>query len=136
VEPVIWSEKFSVGVEEMDQQHQQLIKLLNLLISAQGRLHVHSEEVSDALTEMTRYAQIHFKAEEKLMEAYAYPGLEDQKMQHRIFRKKTVDLCTATIHGVEVVPEVILLYLADWWVNHILKEDKSYRSFLNKKGVT
>ena len=88
MEPVPWSEKFSVGVRELDQQHQQLIKMLNLLISTQGTTNTHSETISDILTEMTRYAQTHFKTEERLMEAYGYPGLEDQKLQHRDFRKK------------------------------------------------
>jgi hypothetical protein len=38
MELVQWSEKFSVGVRELDEQHQQLIKLLNILISTQGTI--------------------------------------------------------------------------------------------------
>lgn len=77
MEPVQWSEKFSVGVREMNQQHQQLIKMLNLLISTQGTTNTHSEMVSDTLLAMTRYAQAHFKAEENLMEAYGFPGFDE-----------------------------------------------------------
>jgi len=88
MELVQWSEKFSVGVRVLDEQHQQLIKLLNLLISTQGTATTRSETISDTLMAMTRYAQAHFKAEESLMEAYDYPGLEEQKIQHRDFRKK------------------------------------------------
>jgi hemerythrin len=88
MEPVQWSEKFSVGVRELDQQHQQLIKLLNRLISTQGTINTHSETVSDIIMAMTRHAQAHFKAEERLMAAYGFPGLEEQKIQHRDFRKK------------------------------------------------
>jgi hemerythrin len=88
MEPVQWSEKFSVGVRELDQQHQQLVKLLNILISTQGTINTRSETISDTLMAMTRYAQVHFKTEERLMEAYGYPGLEEQKFQHRDFRKK------------------------------------------------
>jgi len=43
MELVQWSEKFSVGVRELDEQHQQLIKLLNLLISTQGTANTRSE---------------------------------------------------------------------------------------------
>jgi hemerythrin-like metal-binding protein len=88
MEPVQWPEKFSVGMRELDQQHQQLIKLLNLLISTQGTTNTHSETVSDTLMAMTRYAQAHFKAEESLMEAYGFPGLEEQKNSIVIFAKK------------------------------------------------
>jgi len=39
---VEWSEQFSVGVRELDKQHQQLIKLLNILISTQGKTDTHT----------------------------------------------------------------------------------------------
>ena len=135
METVQWSEKFSVGVRELDQQHQQLIKLLNRLISTQGTINTHSETVSDTLMAMPRYAQEHFKTEESLMETYGFPGLERQKIQHRDFRKKTVSLSTATYLGVGQIPEALLVYLADWWVHHILEEDMAYRSFFKGKGV-
>ena len=135
MELVQWSEKFSVGVSELDQQHQQLIKLLNILISKQGTTNTHSETVSDTLMAMTRYAQTHFKTEERLMEAYGYPGLEDQKMQHRDFRKKTVGFSTATTFGIDQVPEDLLTYLTNWLVHHILEEDMAYKAFFKDEGV-
>jgi hemerythrin len=135
METVTWSENFSVGVRELDQQHQQLIKLLNRLISAQGTISTHSETISDILMEMTRYAQTHFKAEERLMKAYGYPGLEEQKKQHRNFRRKTVDFSTATTLGIDQIPEALLEYLADWLTHHILEDDMAYRSFFKDKGV-
>ena len=135
MEIVIWSEQFSVGVRELDQQHQQLIKLLNILISKQGTTNTHSETVSDTLMAMTRYAQTHFKTEERLMEAYGYPGLEDQKMQHRDFRKKTVGFSTATTFGIDQVPEDLLTYINNWLVHHILEEDMAYKAFFKDEGV-
>jgi len=135
MEPVQWTEKFSVGVRELDQQHQQLIKLLNRLISTQGTISVHSETISEILMEMTRYAQTHFKTEERLMETYGYPGLEEQKIQHRDFRKKTVSFCTATTLGMDQIPEDLLMFLSEWLVHHILEDDMAYRSFFKDKGV-
>ena len=135
MESVQWSKKFSVGVRELDQQHQQLIKLLNILISKQGTTNTHSETVSDTLMAMTRYAQTHFKTEERLMEAYGYPGLEDQKMQHRDFRKKTVGFSTATTFGIDQVPEDLLTYINNWLVHHILEDDMAYKAFFKDEGV-
>ena len=135
MEKVEWSEKFSVGVKELDQQHQQLIKLLNILISTRGTINTHSETVSDTLMAMTRYAQAHFKTEERLMETYGYPGLEEQKKQHRDFRKSTVDFSTAAYYGIDQVPEALLEYLVNWWVHHILEDDMAYRAFFKDKGV-
>ena len=135
METVIWSEKFSVGVRELDQQHQQLLQLLNCLISTQGTISVHPEMISEVLMEMTRYAQMHFKTEEKLMEMYGYPGLKKQKVQHRNFRKKTVEFSTATNLGIDHIPDALLTYLAKWLTHHILEDDMAYRSFFKEKGV-
>ena len=51
------------------------------------------------------------------------------------FRKKTVDFSTATYLGNDHIPEVLLAYLVDWWVHHILEDDMAYRSFFKDKGV-
>jgi hemerythrin len=69
------------------------------------------------------------------MEAYGFPGLEEQKIQHRDFRKKTVDFCTATIIGVDQIPEALLEYLVGWLTHHILEDDMAYRSFFKNKGI-
>ena len=135
MEPIQWSEKFSVGVEELDQQHQQLVKMLNRLIAKRETIDTHSETISDMLLAMTHYAQKHFKTEENLMKAYGYPGLEEQKQEHRAYRKKAVDFSTATILGIEAVPEILLAYLFDWWTHHILDEDMKYKQFFKEKGV-
>jgi hemerythrin-like metal-binding protein len=135
MEPFQWTENFSVGVRELDQQHQQLFKLVNRLISAAGTISTHSETISDILMEMTRYAQTHFKTEERLMKVYGYPGLGEQKIQHHDFRKKTTNLAKATTFGVEQIPEALLEYLADWLTHHILEDDMAYRSFFKDKGV-
>jgi hemerythrin len=84
---------------------------------------------------MTRYAQGHFKTEESLLEAYDYPGLQEQKQQHRAYRKKTVGLSMDTTLGVDTVPETLLSYLYDWWIHHILDEDMKYKPFFAAKGV-
>ena len=135
MEPIQWSEKFSVGVEELDQQHQQLVKMLNRLIAKRETIDTHSETISDMLLAMTQYAKEHFKTEENLMKEYGYPGLEEQKQEHRTYRIKAVDFSTATILGIEAVPEILLAYLFEWWTHHILDEDMKYKQFFKEKGV-
>ena len=135
MEPMQWSEKYSVGVNEMDRQHQQLFLLLNRLISTTGTISTHSETISDILREMTEYARIHFKSEEILMKTYGYPGLEEQKRLHGEFRKKAVSFSKAAERGDEQIPEDLLEYLLQWFMHHILETDMAYRSFFQEKGV-
>jgi hemerythrin-like metal-binding protein len=134
MEEIAWTDDFSVGVAALDAQHKKLIGMINRLIrdpSAETR----SETISDLLTEMTRYAQKHFQAEETLMSEHGYPGLDSQKQQHQAFRRKTVDLCSATMARVQIVPDVMLNYLREWLVDHILREDMKYKPFFAQRGV-
>jgi hemerythrin-like metal-binding protein/PAS domain S-box-containing protein len=135
LEPMQWSEKFSVGVLELDQQHQQLFKLVNRLIAATGTLIIHSETISDILGEMILCSQTHFATEEWLMEFYGYSGLEEQKEQHNDFRKKTTDFIKNAALGDEQIPEVLLKFLTHWLNQHILEDDMAFQQFFKEKGV-
>ncbi len=135
METIQWSEEFSVGVEKLDQQHRQIIGMLNRLISTPEAQDTHSETISDILTAMTRYSLEHFKTEEGLMKAHGYPELEEHRQEHIAYRKKAIDFSTATSLGVESVPQILVSYLSEWWTHHILDEDMKYKPFFAKKGV-
>ena len=134
MEQITWTEEFSVGVVRIDEQHKQLIAMINLLI-AEPQTTTRSETISDLLTGMTNYAQMHFATEEELMRQHNYPHFEEHVAQHRSFRKKTVDFCTATITDIVAVPETLLHYLRDWLVQHILESDMAYEPFFRERGV-
>ena len=134
MEQITWTEDFSVGVVKLDEQHKKLIKMINQLI-AEPWTDTKSETVSNLLSEMTNYAQVHFTTEEELMRQYIYPQLEEQIAQHRAFKKKTVDFCTATMLNVGIVPETMLNYLSDWLVNHILSCDMAYKPFFRELKI-
>ena len=135
MEAIHWSEKFSVGVKELDEQHRQIIEMLNRLISTPEARDANSETVSEILTAMTRYPLEHFKTEEGLMKAHGYPNLEEHRQEHIAYRRKAIDFSTAATIGVESVPQILIDYLSEWWMHHILDEDMKYKPFFAKKGV-
>ena len=128
MEKIIWSNAFNIGVPEIDLQHQQIVKMLNRMLTASDTT-TDSETVSDILTDMTRYANEHFRTEETFLESCGYPSLDAHKQMHFDYRKTTVDLCKETMDGVRTVPEKLLVYLRNWWTDHILKEDMKYKTF-------
>ncbi|TLD41992.1 MAG: Hemerythrin [Candidatus Jettenia ecosi] len=134
MEKILWGESFSVGVRDLDEQHKQIIMMVNTLIEMNDTK-VDSEIISDTLTKMTRYATDHFNKEEQYMLQYSYPEYSLQKKQHQEFKRKTVDFCMETmIHNTEV-PIAIFTYLKSWWTNHILKDDMKYKKFFNERGL-
>ena len=135
MEKIEWNSSFSVGVALLDEQHKQLISMTNLLLS-DPEATVYSERISELLSGLTKYAIDHFKTEEGLLEKYNYHELVAHKKEHKTFRLKVVALCQDTIDHKASVPEELLQYLMEWWVNHILTVDMRYRSFLMERGVT
>ncbi len=134
MENVVWDERYSVHVRALDEQHQKLIKMINALIGL-SEVSVGSEAISDALTEMTNYAQYHFSKEEQYMLEYDFPGYQSHKREHREFKRKAADLCLNAMQNKTTVPMEIRKYLKHWCVNHIFKSDLKYGAFFKKKDI-
>ena len=90
-----WKNEFSVGVKEMDEQHKKLLGMINRLIAEQHTL-TDSKTIAELLTEMTDYAQVHFRAEEYLMAEYGYDRKQQQELQHQAFIDKTISFYSAS----------------------------------------
>ena len=130
-----WKDEFSVGVKEMDDQHKKLIGMVNKLISEQTSL-TDQRTIADLLTEMTDYAQVHFRAEEYLMAEYDYDQKALQEEQHQAFIDKTIAFYSASDIGPNILSTALLDYLATWLIGHILKEDMKYKNFFKSKGLS
>ncbi|MDN3513210.1 MAG: bacteriohemerythrin [Candidatus Brocadia sp.] len=134
MEKILWGENFSVGVRVLDEQHKQIVTIVNTLIEMSDAK-IGSEIISDTLTKMTQYAINHFSKEEEYMLKYEYPEYLMQKKRHSEFKKKTVDFCMETMAHKETAPTEIFAYLKSWWTNHILQEDMKYKTFFNERGL-
>ncbi|KHF25605.1 bacteriohemerythrin [Solemya velum gill symbiont] len=131
---IIWEDDFSVGVEELDRQHQQIIEIINTL-SDKPRLFRRFQNVSSALMELTNYVSEHFLLEEQLLHENGYPNLLEHSKKHTLYSNKIADLCQGSLDGKRDVPTELINFLTDWWINHILHEDMQYKAFFKEKGV-
>ncbi len=135
MESIKWNDEYSVGVAEIDRQHQKLVGMINRLISEQKVL-TDSSTIAEMLTEMTDYAQEHFRAEEFLMSKYGYQFKDQQARQHEEFIVKTQEFYSVSDIGSNILSKALLDYLSSWLVQHILEEDMKYKDFFNSKGLT
>lgn len=71
-----------------------------------------------------------------LMTAHHYPLLEAQLARHRAFREKIIRFCIEWACRDTTLPGGMLSYLRDWWVHHILEEDRKYAAFFQERGVS
>lgn len=109
---ITWDQSFSVGIAMLDEQHKRIIRVVNLLLSHR-EANVHDETISEALTRLTKYAEEHFKAEEKLLAEHGYPDLPAQRESHAAFRRRMVEFCRKTMARQETVPAALLQYVKD-----------------------
>ena len=129
-----WNDSYSVGVREIDQQHEKIMKFINdlngAMLEKKGR-----EVVGKILKELINYTASHFAVEEKLMSQHGYPEYDEHKAKH----DKMVDKVLALQKDVDAnkltVTSDVMKFLQDWLNKHIMGTDKKYGPFLNSKGV-
>ena len=130
---VTWNESYSVGVKALDEQHKRLFVMLNQIHEAmsEGKGRV---VVAQVMNDMVDYVRLHFTAEEKLLEKYSYPGLNEQKREHAAFIKKVAEMQQKMRDGNLTLSIEVSQFLRSWITDHILGIDKKYVDFLISKG--
>ncbi len=138
-----WTEAFSVGVGEIDQQHQRLLVLMNKLHDAAQRSEQLAtlasvldefELVKHGIDELEDYIVYHFETEERYMLRHAYPQTEQHRSEHQSFSRKIDGFRkhAARPQG-RLCPEVAA-FCEQWWASHVQGTDRRLGVFLNEKG--
>jgi hemerythrin-like metal-binding protein len=132
---IIWSDEYSVNINELDEQHKQLINIINRVYEA-SQSGAEKSVIRRIFVELAEYAAYHFKAEEKLLKSYGYPNFEQHRRQHQQLVVILLELQLRFRKGTMTLSEDMLNFLKnDWLLKHIVASDKEYSSFLNSKGV-
>ncbi|QLC50877.1 hemerythrin family protein [Methanolobus zinderi] len=131
---VTWSDKYSMNIKEIDEQHKNLVRMINELHDAM--LNAKSKEVAlGIINEMAEYTQYHFSTEEKYMVQYKYPEYAAHKKEHDKFIQQVGDFKKDYESGKAGLSFDLLNFLKNWLVNHIQESDKKYSPFFNEKGL-
>jgi hemerythrin len=129
-----WSNDYSVGIAEIDAQHQRLVAMLNQLSDAM-RSGKGSQVLDRVLGDLVAYTGTHFATEERLMQANGYPDFPRHKREHDQLTAQVLDLQQSLRAGSAVLSVDLLHFLKDWLTQHILGSDKRYGPFLQGRGV-
>ena len=132
---ILWKPALGVGVTEIDEDHKQLIKLINRLFGASLSLDP-ARVVQTVLNELTSYVQFHFNREEALMRRYNYPDYETHRQAHQQLLESVERFQRNFVLGLAInLKEEIEVTLRDWLVVHIQDQDKQLGLFLHQQGV-
>lgn len=136
-ELVAWSERYEMGIEEIDSQHKKLISLCNNLYESVLNYDRNKQktELVKALKECVDYVATHFSLEEDLMKKAQYDGFAAHKSSHAKFAKEVLDTAKdiqtkSTTNALKFVK-----FLHDWILQHISYEDRGFapavKAYLN-----
>ena len=127
-----WNEEFAVDNGPIDEQHRQLVEIVNKFEEA-NRKGKGSRIMEEILNDLMGYTQEHFSFEEKVMADAAYPNLELHQSQHRqLIQKLEKYQFEFSNQGRRVTGEM-KEFLKYWLTSHILKDDKAYVESLTEQ---
>lgn len=122
---IVWKDRFVLGVQEIDEQHQHLVGLLNQAYD-NFIAGAPSESVESLLKELIDYSTYHFEAEESWMHEQSYPMQSEQHARNARFADLIVDMLK--VHQVDRRYHLkeLLIFLKDWLTDHILMSVADY----------
>ena len=128
-----WEEKWSVGVDKIDTQHQELFNRIDQLVTAM-KTGKGKDEVIGTLDFLEEYVIKHFNDEEELQKKNNYPKYEIQHREHEEFKDSLRELRrvfeTTGISALFVIN--VQQKISNWWRKHILELDRDLGNFLRK----
>ncbi|MDR0444053.1 MAG: bacteriohemerythrin [Treponema sp.] len=132
-ELVSWHESYSVGVKIIDDQHKELINLVNDLFNhVVGNEEAEREYFQKVIHEAVNYVKVHFATEERIMLATKFKGYDAHKKEHDSFVMNVIKNAKDYEAGKRLTLTSFTKFLKDWVLTHIAVMDKLYFDYFKK----
>ncbi len=130
-----WQEKYSVGIGELDNQHRELVSMMNKLNEAMlaGK---GTDILGKILNDLSAYVSVHFSTEEKYFDKYRYPGKAIHVKAHNDFITEITEFKNMFHKSKTMLSIKIMTFLRKWLLEHISGEDRKYSEFLRSQGMS
>ncbi len=131
---ITWTDELSVGMDEIDDQHKELVKMINQFyddIASKSS----NDNIVALIQKMADYTVYHFNTEEKYFADFNYKFTEEHKQAHAGFVSKVLDVQEKIRSGKLVVSFEITSFLRDWLREHIMGSDRKYIDLFKAKGI-
>lgn len=124
MEALVWDQRYITGEPVVDQEHQELVRIINWAADLQASARSASE-IGAVLDTLVGYADSHFRHEEELMASVACDRrhVEMHIAIHRDFSAQILKLHDAPIYSGDIAH--LLRFLTGWLTNHILSIDQA-----------
>jgi len=132
-ELVAWSHKLSCGIQLIDDQHKELVALVNDMFKhATGNQTQEHDYFNRVIKEVVNYVKVHFATEEKIMLATKFSGYTEHKKAHESFILAVVENIKDFESGKRLTLSTFTRFLKEWILSHIAVMDKQYFEYFRK----
>jgi len=132
-----WTPEMSVGLDELDDDHKTLVRVINQLANNAGQAG-QAGALRQCIFALMRYAEFHFAREEHVLKTCGFQELPEHKVEHEDFTAQIQALAQRFEDDPEAAaPEIneqLLDYLKNWLTHHILIVDMAYRPLVEGKA--
>lgn len=126
--------RYTVQVKQFDDEHQELVHLINDLHSAM-KSGKSRDLLGHTLNKLVEYTKTHFANEEAALARIGYPELSSHRKEHGEFIKHVAEFQREFAAGETTVTVDVMEFLRSWLVDHILKSDRNYGSSFAAKNI-
>lgn len=131
---ITWNNNYSLGINEIDSQHRELVRIINTLHDAMSKGSAKNV-LGDIIKKLINYTTSHFKTEEKYFDQFHYPKTLQHKKEHQEFVAKMVNFQNDFDSGKLTLSLEVMTFLKNWLTEHIKGKDAEYVPFLKEKGL-
>lgn len=119
---ITWRDEFNLGVESVDVEHRELIKLINDLDSAMQR-DATQDTIVEALGEIYARIAAHFALEEKIMRDAHYISYRPHKQDHEILLDELLEVIDSVDEEGGYDRDALSRDLDTWFSDHFRTHD-------------
>ena len=134
VKKLEWEEKYSVGVEEIDNQHKRMFAVINELLDAINNNNTE-EHIGNIIDGLVKYKIFHFATEEKYFKEFNYDGTVEHVTKHKEFNDNLVKIKEKYPKPTVEFAFELLDFLEDWLINHLMVMDQKYKKCFHDHGL-
>jgi len=128
---VVWGSHMSVGVGQLDADHEQIIAVLNELVAAIDR---HDAAIDALFKQLMGVVEGHFAREERVLASCRFDGLEYHAREHGKIRDRLLEIQAHQLHATDqAIRTEVREFLTNWLYGHVLVDDFAYRESLHDR---
>ena len=124
-----WKDSYCIGHDRIDQQHQQLFALANVVFAATAQ-----PAYRLAAMQLYSYIRTHFAEEEALMRSVSYPDYPNHVQMHTAMISRW-NAISESIGKNEFKNTEINAFMHEWLLQHIAQHDTQIAAYIQQRNA-